>query len=141
MVSCCPDVQRAVDAGAGTSGTTRVLPPKPNDICSRRSEVAYCTQFVDGYYWLQDLHFLSDGLEGRTSNPLALLFDALSNPHADVGAQLPSSLRWEFHPEREIPHVVLGRYDEGGTWQVSGMIGLSTEALCALYFIVSSLEL
>lgn len=70
---------------------------------------------------MQDLQYLSDGLEGRTSNPLALLFDALSNPHADVGAQLPSLLRWEFHPEREIPHVVLGRYDEGGIWQVDIM--------------------
>jgi len=49
------------------------------------------------------------------------LFDALSNPHADIGAQLPSLLRWEFHPEREIPHVVLGRYEEGGIWQVSEM--------------------
>lgn len=71
---------------------------------------------------VQDLHYLSDGLEGRTSNPLALLFDALANPHVDVGAQLPSLLRWEFHPEREIPHVVLGRYDEGGIWQVNEMM-------------------
>jgi len=62
---------------------------------------------------------MSDGLEGRTSNPLALLFDALSNPHADIGVQLPSLLRWEFHPNREIPHVVLGRYDVGGIWQVN----------------------
>jgi len=68
---------------------------------------------------VQDLQYLSDGLEGRTSNPLALLFDTLSNPQADIGAQLPSSLCWEFHPDREISHVVLGQYDEGGIWQVN----------------------
>jgi len=75
---------------------------------------------------------LSDGLEGRTSNPVALLFDALSNPHADVGARLASLLRWEFHPEREIPHVVLGRYDEGGIWQVNFIL--------ILYFTLNSLS-
>ena len=66
----------------------------------------------------QDLAFLSDGLEGRTSNPVALLVDALSNPDADLGADHPSLLDWKFQPERTIPHVVLGINDIGGTWQV-----------------------
>lgn len=66
---------------------------------------------------LQDLAYLSDGLEGRTSNPVALLVDALCNPDADIGANQPSLLRWEFHPENAIPHVVLGLHDEGGVWQ------------------------
>jgi len=79
---------------------------------------------------LQDLQYLSDGLEGRTSNPLALLFDTLSNPHADFGDELPSSLYWEFHPEREISHVVLGRYDEGGIWQVNGLKVYQKNVIC-----------
>jgi len=71
---------------------------------------------------LQDLQYLSDGLEGRTSNPIALLFDALSSPLADVGAQMPSFLRWKFNPEQEIQHVVLGCYDVGGIWQVKALL-------------------
>lgn len=65
----------------------------------------------------QDLAFLSDGLEGRSSNPVALLFDALLNPDADIGAKLPSLVHWKFQPERAVRHVVLGKYDEGGIWQ------------------------
>jgi hypothetical protein len=67
---------------------------------------------------------LSDGLEGRTSNPVALLVDALCNPDADIGANQPSLLRWEFHPEKAIPHVVLGLHDEGGVWQVRNQLYL-----------------
>lgn len=63
--------------------------------------------------------YLSDGLEGRTSNPVALLVDALSNPDADFGADVPSLLKWEFNPENAIPHVVLGVNDDGGVWQVN----------------------
>lgn len=65
----------------------------------------------------QDLSHLSSGLEGRSPNPVALLFDILANPGADIGARLPSLLRWHFFPGKEVPHLVLGRKQVGGVWQ------------------------
>ena len=58
------------------------------------------------------------GLEGRSSNPVALLYDILSHPDADTGQDFPSLLNWRFHPEQAIDHVVLGRGPPGGSWQV-----------------------
>jgi len=46
------------------------------------------------------------------------LFDTLANPDADLGAELPSLMRWEFDEKRAVPHVVLGKREEGGIWQV-----------------------
>lgn len=66
----------------------------------------------------QDLEYLSSGLEGRSSNPLALLFDSLAHPNADMGGESPSLLDWRFDAERAIPHVVLGKKAEGGAWQM-----------------------
>jgi len=66
---------------------------------------------------LQDLKELSEGLEGRSSNPVALLYDILSHPDADTGQDFPSLLNWRFHPEQAIDHVVLGRGPPGGSWQ------------------------
>ena len=57
-------------------------------------------------------------MEGRSSNPVALLFDALSHPNADLGSETPSLMRWEHRPERAVPHVVLGRHRAGGAWQM-----------------------
>lgn len=67
----------------------------------------------------QDLEFLSDGLEGRSSNPVALLFDALTHPDADMGMENDSVLQWRHRKDRVIPHVVLGKSAEGGIWQVN----------------------
>jgi len=67
----------------------------------------------------QDLEYLSSGLEGRSSSPVSLLFDALSQPGADLGVETDSVLTWKQEgPERVIPHVVLGRYRAGGAWQM-----------------------
>ena len=44
--------------------------------------------------------------------------DALLHPGADGGLDLPSLLSWQYDPEKEIPHVVLGKADIGGAWQV-----------------------
>lgn len=66
---------------------------------------------------LQDLKELSEGLEGRSSNPIALLYDTLNHPDADTGQDLPSLLSWKNHPEHAIDHVVLGRGPPGGSWQ------------------------
>lgn len=66
---------------------------------------------------MQDLCMLSEGLEGRSDNPVSLLYDTLNHPDADMGVDLPSCLSWVFHPERRIDHVVIGRALPGGSWQ------------------------
>ena len=57
----------------------------------------------------QDLSFLSEGLEGRSSNPIAVLFDALTSPDADLGADLPSCVDFQHLPQNVIPHAVFGK--------------------------------
>ncbi|KAL5021837.1 hypothetical protein ScPMuIL_000992 [Solemya velum] len=64
----------------------------------------------------QDLEYLCEGLEGRSTNPVALLFDALSHPDADLGSELPSLLTWKKE-EQAISHVIFGKYKPGGAWQ------------------------
>ena len=67
---------------------------------------------------LQDLQYLSEGLEGRSKNPVALLFDTLFHPNADVGEEGPSVLKWA-NPEKtdtKCSHVVMGRERPGGQW-------------------------
>jgi len=65
----------------------------------------------------QDLEFLSDGLEGRSNNPVSLLLDALQKPEADLGLELPSLLEWRQVEDGKVDHVVLGRGRPGGIWQ------------------------
>jgi len=63
----------------------------------------------------QDLQFLSEGLEGRSPNPVAVLFDALTSPNADLGDKLPSCL--EFRQQQNaIKHAVFGKGAPGGSW-------------------------
>uniref|UniRef100_T1J4X7 FAD/NAD(P)-binding domain-containing protein n=1 Tax=Strigamia maritima TaxID=126957 RepID=T1J4X7_STRMM len=69
----------------------------------------------------QDLNFLCEGLEGRSSNPVSVLFDLLNHPDADLGLQLPSTLQWLYHSDKAFDHVVIGRGKPGGSWQ--GMEG------------------
>lgn len=70
------------------------------------------------YICPQDLSELSEGLEGRSSNPVALLFDALTHPDADLGAEMPSCLTWQKEEAHFTPHIVLGKSLPGGAWQV-----------------------
>jgi hypothetical protein len=63
------------------------------------------------------LAFLSEGLEGRSSNPVGLLFDTLCRPDADLGVDNPSLLEWKFEKEHAIDHLVLGKGKAGGAWQ------------------------
>ncbi|XP_065570742.1 oxidative stress-induced growth inhibitor 1-like isoform X1 [Artemia franciscana] len=65
----------------------------------------------------QNLEFLSEGLIGRSKNPVSLLFDSLQHPNADFGEDTPSFLSWKYHPEVAIDHVVLGKGPPGGSWQ------------------------
>ncbi|CAI5662342.1 oxidative stress-induced growth inhibitor 2 [Oreochromis niloticus] len=64
----------------------------------------------------QDLEYLSEGLEGRSSNPVAVLFDTLLHPNADFGYKFPSVLQWRRDKQQHIPHLVLGRGTPGGAW-------------------------
>ena len=65
---------------------------------------------------IQDLEYLSEGLEGRSQNPLSLLFDTLFHPNADIGDDLPSSLSWSYNPTAACSHIVLGKTRPGGSW-------------------------
>ncbi|XP_053324247.1 oxidative stress-induced growth inhibitor 2 [Spea bombifrons] len=64
----------------------------------------------------QDLEYLSEGLEGRSANPVAVLFDTLLHPNADFGYDYPSVLQWKLEQEPYIPHIVLGKGPPGGAW-------------------------
>ncbi|KAL1512781.1 hypothetical protein ABEB36_002312 [Hypothenemus hampei] len=63
----------------------------------------------------QDLAFLAQGLEGRSTNPVSLLMDALLHPCADLGLDLEPLLNFQS-VGKEIDHVVLGRGPPGGSW-------------------------
>lgn len=65
----------------------------------------------------QDLEFLSDGLEGRSSNPVSVLLDTLQRPKADLNLDLASHLTWRKENDKESRHVVLGKGPPGGVWQ------------------------
>ncbi|XP_028832514.1 oxidative stress-induced growth inhibitor 2 [Denticeps clupeoides] len=69
----------------------------------------------------QDLEHLSEGLEGRSPNPVGVLFDTLLHPNADLGFELPPLLQWKLEAHRHIPHLVLGKATPGGAWH--GMEG------------------
>ncbi|XP_046368148.1 oxidative stress-induced growth inhibitor 2-like [Haliotis rufescens] len=84
----------------------------PNDILTKKLQNTKDISLVE-----QDLEFLCEGLEGRSPNPVALLFDALSHPEADLGADNSTVLDWKHEEQYEIPHVVLGKTRAGGSWQ------------------------
>lgn len=42
----------------------------------------------------QDLGYLAAGLEGRSTNPVSLLLDSLTNPYADIGLEMDSLVEW-----------------------------------------------
>lgn len=78
---------------------------------------------------LQDLEFLSDGLEGRSTNPVSVLFDALSHPEADMGQELAPLLEWKHRPDLSVDHVVLGRGEPGGAWKAMSDSDMLTVSL------------
>uniref|UniRef100_A0A8C3UWT2 Oxidative stress induced growth inhibitor 1 n=1 Tax=Catharus ustulatus TaxID=91951 RepID=A0A8C3UWT2_CATUS len=83
----------------------------PHPILQRKLEEAPEVSVLD-----QDLEYLSEGLEGRSHNPVALLFDTLQRPDTDFGGTAESVLTWWHEPDRAIPHLVLGRNAPGGAW-------------------------
>lgn len=48
------------------------------------------------------LEELAIGLEGRSTNPISLLLDALEHPCADLGLEIPSLIEWR----RDLDHQV-----------------------------------
>ncbi|KAM3841656.1 oxidative stress-induced growth inhibitor 2 [Vipera latastei] len=83
----------------------------PNLILYNKLKEAIHLSIVD-----QELEYLAEGLEGRSSNPVAVLFDTLLHPEADFGFKYPPVLQWKFEPHQCIPHIVLGKGPPGGAW-------------------------
>ncbi|XP_056618812.1 oxidative stress-induced growth inhibitor 2 [Triplophysa dalaica] len=96
------------------SGYTPYLDPvaaHPNTILFRKLQESKQVPITD-----QDLEYLCEGLEGRSGNPVAVLFDTLLHPNADLGFEFPSLLQWRLEKKRHIPHLVLGKATPGGAW-------------------------
>uniref|UniRef100_A0A673VK61 Oxidative stress-induced growth inhibitor 1 n=1 Tax=Suricata suricatta TaxID=37032 RepID=A0A673VK61_SURSU len=96
------------------SGYTPYVKPgavHPHPLLRRKLAEAPGVSILD-----QDLDYLSEGLEGRSQSPVALLFDALLRPDTDFGGNMESVLTWKRQKERAVPHVVLGRNLPGGAW-------------------------
>lgn len=87
--------------------------PHSNPILAAKLEKLGCSESIVE----QELEYLSEGLDGRSSNPVAVLFDALSHPDADQGADNRSLLEWRHEPQHKIDHIVLGKMKPGGSWQ------------------------
>lgn len=75
----------------------------------------------------RDLPPLCVGLDSRSDNPVARLFDALHHPGADADRVAPTCLDMRYDPRRAVDHLVLGRGEPGGSWQdmPEGMKSLS----------------
>ncbi|XP_065168590.1 oxidative stress-induced growth inhibitor 1-like [Atheta coriaria] len=82
----------------------------PDELLSIRLEPVLNQSLVD-----VNLPFLSQGLEGRTTNPVSLLLDSLVHPCADIGLELDSLVEWRKDGQK-IDHVVLGKGPPGGSW-------------------------
>ena len=96
------------------------LPPKrPLMLPSRRPRLI--TFYAHGCLnysaiFLQDLEYVSEHLEGRSRNPVSVLFDSLMRPNADIGEDHAPTLSWQHDPSRAISHVVIGSGRPGGAW-------------------------
>ncbi|XP_028134009.2 oxidative stress-induced growth inhibitor 2-like [Diabrotica virgifera virgifera] len=63
----------------------------------------------------QDLEFLAQGIEGRSTNQVSLLVDSLLHPYADMGWDLEPLLEFK-RAGKKIEHIVLGKGPPGGSW-------------------------
>ena len=71
-----------------------------------------------------DVDYLTDHFSGSRFSystqalPVNVLFDTLIRPYSETDdASLYSCIKWEFHPERAVDHVVVGNTDSaGGQW-------------------------
>ncbi|XP_069757030.1 oxidative stress-induced growth inhibitor 1-like [Narcine bancroftii] len=83
----------------------------PNPILQQKLKANQGKSIVD-----QDLQHLSEGLVGRSHSPVAVLFDSLLRPDADLGVFVDSVLTWTQERDQYIPHLVLGKGPVGGAW-------------------------
>ncbi|XP_067856238.1 oxidative stress induced growth inhibitor 1 isoform X2 [Heptranchias perlo] len=83
----------------------------PNPILQRKLEENCHLSIVD-----QDLERLCEGLEGRSSNPVAVLFDSLLLPDGDCGLDHAAPLWWQLETWQSLSHLVLGTGPPGGAW-------------------------
>lgn len=91
----------------------------------------------NNYFLWQDLEYLSEGLEGRSRNPVAVLFDTLLHPNADFGYEFPPVIQWKRDKKQHIPHLVLGKGTPGGAWHVSNKDSRVTafiQQICSLFW-------
>lgn len=86
-----------------------------NDMLHKRMSFFENTPIV-----LQNLQELAQGLEGRSTNDVSLLFDALAHPDADTGIDKPSLLEWRQRDDLKSDHVVIGPDVPGGAWRQFG---------------------
>ncbi|KAG9275894.1 oxidative stress-induced growth inhibitor 2 [Astyanax mexicanus] len=119
----CPPTVPVVIIGNGPSGIclsyllsgyTPYLDPAavhPNPILYHKLQEAKHLPITE-----QSLEYLSEGLEGRSENPVAVLFDTLLHPNADLGFEFPSVLQWRLEKKHHVPHLVLGKATPGGAW-------------------------
>ncbi|XP_062847971.1 oxidative stress-induced growth inhibitor 2 isoform X2 [Trichomycterus rosablanca] len=119
----CPPTLPVIIIGNGPSGIclsyllsgyTPYLDPAtvhPNPILYQKLQEAKHLPITE-----QDLEYLCEGLEGRSENPVAVLFDTLLHPNADMGFELPPVLQWKMEKQNHIPHLVLGKGTPGGAW-------------------------
>ena len=72
----------------------------------------------EGTLLLQNYFPVAEGCEGRSHNPVAVLFDTLSRPDADLGVVKSSLLEWKMRPDLKVNHLILGKGRPGGCWEV-----------------------
>ncbi|XP_008196611.2 oxidative stress-induced growth inhibitor 2-like [Tribolium castaneum] len=82
----------------------------PDEMLSMR-----LSSVVDRCLVKQDLGHLAAGIEGRSTNPVSLLLDALLHPCADIGVKMEPLVEFK-KVGAEIDHVVLGKGPPGGSW-------------------------
>ena len=68
---------------------------------------------------MQNFFPVAEGCEGRSHNPVAVLFDMLSRPDADLGVTKSSLLEWKKRPDLKVNHLILGKGRPGGCWEVT----------------------
>lgn len=79
----------------------------------------------------------TQGLEGRSRNPVSVLVDSLIHPSNGQTSNDSSLLSWKRHPEKLIDHVVIGKGKPGGCWQVLTML---RDTLNYLKLILSNID-
>lgn len=91
----------------------------PDEFLSARLKGAMAAADATTEYGLPlvhtDLLELAQGLDGRTTNPVSLLYDALMRPFADMGMDIEALVKWK-RTSQQIDHVVLGKGPPGGSW-------------------------